>query len=484
MANVTLNSDYIGLDNYFSQDLIALEVLQMILGDGVSDLAEGLAYFGLPDLLSNEYAVSSGNGTTQKIFTYSDSDVGVNNVYTFSGTGLDAANYRINNFKYSENEKFDGYTKISSGEGKGMISKRGITATSLKDKFDETVSVDGLKSKTMTSSDFLGEHFQNWSGAAFAREARSFKFSTEYSAEYLSTAQATYGKPFKNTSKRTHSITSKEGFEIQGNGLEFDDSGSPSSWDNVVFDGALDTINISVSTKWALDYAYPQGTGQVSYKSTEKNIRIADALTSVFDGVLVDGVTLDEQLVDALLPALFFGNDVITVTKLGGYSDEYQGSVYINGYGGNDRITGGVGDDTIIGGKGKDTLTGGVGSDTFEFSAGDSAVILGRMDSITDFKVMDGDIISLAGLQLPTTVLWSDELAKSVVEARINANEEFGDDAGVVFVQRFKNDVLLFADMNSDGVADLGVLLTGVAANWTDFIDYSENGYIFGGGLG
>ncbi len=51
-------------------------------------------------------------------------------------------------------------------------------------------------------------------------------------------------------------------------------------------------------------------------------------------------------------------------------------------------------------------------------------------------------------------------------------------------MQRFKKDVLLFADMNSDGVADLGVLLTGVAANWTDFIDYSENGYIFGGGLG
>lgn len=82
------------------------------------------------------------------------------------------------------------------------------------------------------------------------------------------------------------------------------------------------------------------------------------------------------------------------------------GDDYMDGVGGDDWLLGGDGNDTLIGGDGADylrgdsgwdTLTGGSGADTFEFwNLSDSNAANG-IDTITDFKPSEGDIIELRG---------------------------------------------------------------------------------------
>ncbi len=63
----------------------------------------------------------------------------------------------------------------------------------------------------------------------------------------------------------------------------------------------------------------------------------------------------------------------------------------MNGGDGNDSLDGRAGDDLIIGGRGIDTLKGGAGADTFLFHAGDSSVIQTELDTVSDFKIQQGD---------------------------------------------------------------------------------------------
>ena len=61
----------------------------------------------------------------------------------------------------------------------------------------------------------------------------------------------------------------------------------------------------------------------------------------------------------------------------------------IDGGGGDDTIDGGLGDDAITGGLGVDDMTGGGGDDIFVFSAGDSGMTTGEIDTIQDWGVED-----------------------------------------------------------------------------------------------
>ncbi|MDB5839368.1 MAG: hypothetical protein JWQ23_1320 [Herminiimonas sp.] len=64
---------------------------------------------------------------------------------------------------------------------------------------------------------------------------------------------------------------------------------------------------------------------------------------------------------------------------------------------GNDILVGGTGNDVILGGPGDDILTGGSGADTFRFLQNDaSGTVAG--DSITDFTIVQKDVLSLADL--------------------------------------------------------------------------------------
>jgi Ca2+-binding RTX toxin-like protein len=64
------------------------------------------------------------------------------------------------------------------------------------------------------------------------------------------------------------------------------------------------------------------------------------------------------------------------------------------GTAGADVLTGSVAADILVGGQGADVLTGGLGGDTFLFRSGD----LGKFDTIKDFSLAEGDMLSIGAL--------------------------------------------------------------------------------------
>ncbi|WP_249678525.1 retention module-containing protein [Pseudomonas abieticivorans] len=70
-----------------------------------------------------------------------------------------------------------------------------------------------------------------------------------------------------------------------------------------------------------------------------------------------------------------------------------NGNDILFGQAGDDKLDGGAGNDILVGGRGGDTLTGGTGADTFVWLKGDTG-----KDTITDFKIGDGDKIDLSDL--------------------------------------------------------------------------------------
>lgn len=87
-----------------------------------------------------------------------------------------------------------------------------------------------------------------------------------------------------------------------------------------------------------------------------------------------------------------FGTDTLDggsgADRLYGQADDDT----LSGGDGADTLDGGSGNDELRGGKHADTLTGGAGADTFVWMAGD---LDGSVDTITDWKSADGDVISL-----------------------------------------------------------------------------------------
>lgn len=85
-------------------------------------------------------------------------------------------------------------------------------------------------------------------------------------------------------------------------------------------------------------------------------------------------------------------------TKVGnGKSEKLLGTKFkdqLFGQGGDDKLVGKGGNDVLVGGHGSDTLSGGKGADTFVFGKND----FGKktVDTITDFKHKDGDILQIA----------------------------------------------------------------------------------------
>jgi len=69
------------------------------------------------------------------------------------------------------------------------------------------------------------------------------------------------------------------------------------------------------------------------------------------------------------------------------------------GNAGNDILEGGLGNDILSGNTGNDTLTGGLGKDVFVFTQGQD-LTNEEVDIITDFNVLEGDVIRLVGFGL------------------------------------------------------------------------------------
>jgi Ca2+-binding RTX toxin-like protein len=109
-----------------------------------------------------------------------------------------------------------------------------------------------------------------------------------------------------------------------------------------------------------------------------------DNLTGTKQDDLINGGDGDDNLHGGL------GNDKLVGGLGNDRLDGGKGNDYLYGNVGNDIIFGGKGNDILSGGSGFNRLTGGAGSDVFSLSTGEG------FDTITDFNLGSGDLLSLA----------------------------------------------------------------------------------------
>jgi len=136
------------------------------------------------------------------------------------------------------------------------------------------------------------------------------------------------------------------------------------------------------------------------------------------------------------------GNDRI----IGGSGDDF-----LVGGNGADRIVGGSGQDTIEGGLGRDVMFGGADSDIFMFVSTADSKVGASHDWIVGFET-GVDLIDLSYIDADTTTAnqqafqWSETAAAHSVWTVISGS-----------------DLLVQADVNGDGIADMEILLRGVS---------------------
>lgn len=113
---------------------------------------------------------------------------------------------------------------------------------------------------------------------------------------------------------------------------------------------------------------------------------------------------------------------------------------FLFGGAGDDILLGLGGNDTLEGGVGSDTLTGGTGADTFIINAD-----AGSTDTITDFSLVDGDVLDLSDL-VP------DHVAADDLTALLS----------VLDISSDGTDTTVTADLDQDGSADQTIILQNV----------------------
>lgn len=259
----------------------------------------------------------------------------------------------------------DDTVTASSGSSKFRFTEKGSDG-------GQKYSHSGTVNKAMT-----GEHIYRFYG-------------TDLQQDSLKTTALTidYKQTIKDLSaSKVYSEQSK--LEIKsGNGFFWDLVSNPAPGaTGSYYYGQLDNINFS-------------------YRMTDKmlsgetlSIQHSYQSSKSLDATLLNLVGTDSFY--ALIEELLSGNDTLSGTSktgntlYGGAGNDKllgnKGHDILNGGDGNDSLDGRAGDDLIIGGRGIDTLKGGAGADTFLFHAGDSSVIQTELDTVSDFKIQQGD---------------------------------------------------------------------------------------------
>jgi hypothetical protein len=130
-----------------------------------------------------------------------------------------------------------------------------------------------------------------------------------------------------------------------------------------------------------------------------------------------------------------------------------EGNDVVEGQSGNDKIAGGAGDDVVQGAGGKDIMAGGRGDDSFGFDLGNDSAVGTARDQITDF------------------VRGHDQIDLATIDAKIGSGnqtfswigkETFNNTKGELRYDDLGKDVVVQADTNGDGEADLEIFVGGV----------------------
>jgi serralysin len=148
------------------------------------------------------------------------------------------------------------------------------------------------------------------------------------------------------------------------------------------------------------------------------------------------------------------GNDIIKsgrgvhIINAGDGNDQIRGGIFA------DTINGGAGNDKIIGFTGADVITGGTGSDQFRYLfAGDSGLGAGA-DRITDYTIGQ-DRFNFSQFD-------TDAVTPGIQGFAFVGNAAFsGGGAASIRYTNSGADLLVQADINGDGIADMEIILDG-----------------------
>jgi Ca2+-binding RTX toxin-like protein len=149
------------------------------------------------------------------------------------------------------------------------------------------------------------------------------------------------------------------------------------------------------------------------------------------------------------------GTDIFKLGNFAHTINAGDGADQIKGGNAVDTINGGAGVDKINGAGGADILTGGAGNDVFKYAnASDSD--MGLSDRITDFAI-GGDKLNFA--KIDTNLALAGDQAFTFVGNALFANTGI---AQIRFADEGPN-LVVQADINGDGIADMRIILEGLA---------------------
>jgi hypothetical protein len=171
-----------------------------------------------------------------------------------------------------------------------------------------------------------------------------------------------------------------------------DEAFTGSIYDARVYDDARTATEIDSDLRGQIDLNDPQLRLAYSFDNTyvSSNAALGSAIP-------VNSPTFSSTLINASSMSIL-GSNVIDTNNSTSISTQIfnlsrtNGSTF-SGTRGNDTLQGDTNNNFIAGHGGNDTLTGGTGADTFAWLLGETG-----SDIVTDFKVLEGDMINLSGL--------------------------------------------------------------------------------------
>jgi Ca2+-binding RTX toxin-like protein len=159
------------------------------------------------------------------------------------------------------------------------------------------------------------------------------------------------------------------------------------------------------------------------------------------------------------------GTDVIKVGNARHTINTGDGGNIVQGGNQVDTVTGGTGIDKIAGNGGADVLTGGAGNDVFKYRNANDSGLGAAADRITDFTI-GSDRLNFVKLDANASL--AGDQAFSFVGTAAFSNSGVGQ-------VRYANsgaDLLVQADVNGDGIADMEIILQGRAGSTLTAADF------------
>lgn len=417
--------------------------------------------------------------------------------FYLTGNNLNSSLSNSTGFGWSESIKVSGTdwqdTDDETGSGKHRIENDGavvVTELNLKEKVSEKDADEDGDSSFSESLAYSFKGEARLDGDAFNIKANSLSSSETW------TEKSSYGS---GAGKENLTLSSQNGISsIFSYGFFDYDYDEWSGYTDPVFGGALNSITFSDKGSWTEegetykwdDYYQSTSSLDISLLNNEDIDDWVEALLAGDDKITgtskegndlyggagndtVTGSSGDDELDGGT------GNDTIKggagddLVTGGSGNDSLKGDAgddYVAGDDGNDTLDGGAGNDLLFGGAGTDTFKGSAGADTFAFDVNDSTLIQASMDTVSDFKIGQGDKLAFNFDFESNDIQIKLEKADKALYANYEALRDAANDSGakifVGYTAADKKNGYVFVNSDDDLAGmDMAIKLTGVTSS-------------------